>query len=188
MVTVETRGDRYRVLQDGDALRWSAFRQALENDPATRAALTKVLQDAPHPAYFWECVPWPVGEDPLLEFVLLSAPGLARRRANADAFTAHLDRGSGLTRTFPSLRGDAELVVPTKEGDEREFGHLASWIRYAAPSQIEAMWISLARAIWTWRLEDRGTLWVSTSGGGVPWLHLRLDSRPKYYKYVDFKR
>lgn len=31
-------------------------------------------------------------------------------------------------------------------------------------------------------------LWVSTSGLGVSWLHVRLDSRPKYYTYAPYKQ
>ena len=30
-------------------------------------------------------------------------------------------------------------------------------------------------------------LWVSTSGAGVYWLHLRLDSFPKYYTHAPYR-
>ena len=30
-------------------------------------------------------------------------------------------------------------------------------------------------------------LWVSTSGLGVYWLHVRLDSYPKYYQHAPYK-
>jgi hypothetical protein len=29
-------------------------------------------------------------------------------------------------------------------------------------------------------------LWLSTAGMGVSWLHLRLDSRPKYYRHRSY--
>ena len=29
--------------------------------------------------------------------------------------------------------------------------------------------------------------WVSTSGLGVSWLHIRIDTRPKYYSYAPFR-
>ena len=31
-------------------------------------------------------------------------------------------------------------------------------------------------------------VWTSTSGLGVYWLHVRLDSRPKYYQHQPFKK
>ena len=30
--------------------------------------------------------------------------------------------------------------------------------------------------------------WVSTAGGGVAWLHVRLDSAPKYYTHRPYTR
>ena len=30
-------------------------------------------------------------------------------------------------------------------------------------------------------------LWLSTAGGGVAWLHLRIDSRPKYYSHRPYR-
>jgi hypothetical protein len=35
------------------------------------------------------------------------------------------------------------------------------------------------------RISDTPT-WLSTAGLGVIWLHLRLDSRPKYYSYRPY--
>jgi hypothetical protein len=30
-------------------------------------------------------------------------------------------------------------------------------------------------------------LWLSTSGLGVAWLHVRLDERPKYYTHAPYR-
>ncbi len=35
------------------------------------------------------------------------------------------------------------------------------------------------------RVGDRPT-WLSTAGHGVAWLHVRLDTRPKYYRYTPY--
>ncbi len=36
------------------------------------------------------------------------------------------------------------------------------------------------------RVSDK-PVWLSTAGGGVPWLHVRLDNRPKYYSYRPYR-
>ena len=36
------------------------------------------------------------------------------------------------------------------------------------------------------RIQDR-PLWLSVAGGGVPWLHVRIDDRPKYYRYDSYR-
>ncbi|MFY0533025.1 DUF6940 family protein [Nannocystis pusilla] len=30
-------------------------------------------------------------------------------------------------------------------------------------------------------------VWLSTSGSAVPWLHVRLDARPKYYVFGPYR-
>ncbi len=35
-------------------------------------------------------------------------------------------------------------------------------------------------------ISDR-PIWLSTAGGGVAWLHVRLDSTPKYYGYAPYR-
>lgn len=37
------------------------------------------------------------------------------------------------------------------------------------------------------RQDDSHPVWFSTSGMGVPWLHFRLDHRPKYYTFTPYK-
>lgn len=47
-----------------------------------------------------------------------------------------------------------------------------------APSQPEADAANVAA----------GTpVWISTSGLGVPWLHVRIDDRPKYYQHAPYR-
>lgn len=35
---------------------------------------------------------------------------------------------------------------------------------------------------------DSKPVWLSTSGMGIPWLHMRLDQKPKYYSFEPFAR
>jgi hypothetical protein len=37
------------------------------------------------------------------------------------------------------------------------------------------------------RLNEK-PVWLSTAGGAVSWLHVRLDDRPKYYHYAMYKQ
>jgi len=37
------------------------------------------------------------------------------------------------------------------------------------------------------RLTQPVPTWLSTAGGGVAWLHVRLDTRPKYYRYNPYR-
>ena len=35
-------------------------------------------------------------------------------------------------------------------------------------------------------LNKYGKIWISTSGLGISWLHLRISRVPKYYHYIDY--
>ena len=37
-------------------------------------------------------------------------------------------------------------------------------------------------------LVDQHSVWLNTAGNGVIWLHIRLDSRPKYYKTDTYRK
>lgn len=180
------RGTVHHLELDGELASWSAFRDALEARADVRRALTQTLREAEGDAYYWECCPWAPDADPRFEFMLIPTNAMVKRPTNGAAFAEHFASGVGPTRTFASLGKDAMLVVPAPTGNDAPYGHLASWIRSAPEEQVEAMWIELAFAITEWRL-SWGTLWVSTAGGGVPWLHVRLDSRPKYYKHAPYR-
>ena len=88
--------------------------------------------------------------------------------------------------TFPNLGGDAIMVVPCPRAADSVYGHLASFVRNAAESQVHSLWQSVGEAMRK-RLSEKA-VWLSTAGLGVSWLHVRLDSRPKYYGYAPFKQ
>lgn len=165
------------------AIHWSEFQTLLVQNAAFRAALTRRLRQDPKAAFYFECTPRFPGTDPVFRFVLVPAPSLVSRRVDGRTFAKHFSSGAGLSRTFKNLRGDSTLVVPAPEGTDASFGHLASWLRAASDLQADTVWCAVGAAIDSWT----GPLWLSTSGGGVAWVHIRLDPRPKYYKHAAFR-
>lgn len=95
---------------------------------------------------------------------------------------------------FSNLDGSSMLIAPknilldddTSKGDT-VYGHLATFVRGAPTPQIVELW-RLTALSFLKRLEVKSpnTVWLSTSGVGVAWLHFRLDSQPKYYQYKEF--
>jgi hypothetical protein len=51
--------------------------------------------------------------------------------------------------------------------------------------QVRAFWQKTAQEM-LHHIGPRPT-WLCTVGGGVAWLHVRLDSRPKYYSYGPYR-
>ena len=159
--------------------------------------LSKIISASPYDGVFFETPGvdvTSVSTTPM-EFVLVNAPQLARfaeSRSDEAAFAEHLDSCSRRKQTvcsFDNLGGDARLVAPRKTTigakDAKVYSHLASFVRGATEYQIADLW-RLAASEYVRAVQSDKT-WFSTNGMGVAWLHVRLDSHPKYYQYAPFK-
>ncbi|MBN8228355.1 hypothetical protein JYK02_12670 [Corallococcus macrosporus] len=182
---------QHRLLSAGMAVSWAAFAAGLRTEPALRSALSETLADCPYPAFFWETpAVSAAGTGTPFEMVLVSAPSLAGTKASPVAFAEQLqleDRSGPEVRTFANLGGDATLVVPRAMADSESYGHLAAFVRAAPASQVHALWQAVGEALTAAWARGPAPVWLSTSGSGVPWLHVRLDARPKYYKHAPYR-
>jgi hypothetical protein len=169
-----------------DGAPWSACAvwEALAKDATFRERFAAELASSPFEAFFWETPPLHDGAlDRPYEHVLLDARRLAFVEPDPSSFEEHFDARSDVA-VFPSLRGDATLIAPCPRGPEHAYGHFAAFLRGAPPTQVHALLAAVGREV----LAHVGPepRWVSTSGLGVPWLHVRLDSVPKYYHHAPY--
>lgn len=171
------------LTHEGKPLRRDAVGLTLQSDPGFRTSFADLLREAPFPAYFLElpvCSP-AHGANPA-ELVLVDSPALARVRADHAPFDKVFARHSGQVVTAPNLSGDATLVIPRPPGD---WPHLAAFVRAAPAARVDAFFAAVGTACLEWPAER--PLWLSTSGLGVYWLHMRLDARPKYYLHAPYR-
>lgn len=179
---------RFRLLYDGQLLSWSDVMDRWQRDQLFRRFFVSLLVDAPYPAYFWETPPVTRATlDQRFEFVLVEARELADLQTNDDAFANHFASAEPETSIieFSNLGGDATLIVPCPRAPLSAYSQIGAFVQQAPADQQDQLWQHVGVA-----LEKRlGTqpVWVSTSGLGVYWLHIRLDSAPKYYTYEPYR-
>ena len=114
------------------------------------------------------------------ECVFIDSPLLARQEADPQPFQEHFRKPHGSV-AFQSLGKDALLVAPCPENESTCYTHLAAFLRSASKEEARQLWKIVAEALEE-RLADT-PIWLSTAGLGVSWLHVRLDTRPKYYRH-----
>ena len=147
------------------------------------------LADIPCTAYRWETPGTTLeGAGRPFEYAAVDDPWLDQP-ADGTAFSSRFaecgDREQ--VTVFPNLGGDALMVVPLPRTDSSHiYSHFASFHREAPVSQKQALWMRVGRELQI-GLGDT-PIWLSSAGGGVPWLHIRLDSRPKYYRFRPYRR
>lgn len=185
----------------------------LRSDPAVLQLLTEALVSH-YDAVFFECVP--VSASSLdtqgFEFVVLRAARLEGVAVDINPFEHNFRSHRGGVESdnqviaFPNLGRDSLLVVPCppqhvtasrQEGDSQlnHFAHLAAFLRGASAEHRSNLWRVVAEQLLAsltpqdpLSVAHGQQLWLSTSGLGVSWLHVRIDRVPKYYNYREYKQ
>ena len=144
------------------------------------------LAASPYEAFFWEMPPTDNASlSQSYECALIRSGALARMQADDSDFAEHL-HGTQLIAVFENLGGDALLVAPRKIASANCYGHIAAFLRCAPRAQQHALLQTLSLEIGKRLAASRERFWVSTSGLGVPWVHVRLDRTPKYYQLQQY--
>ena len=154
--------------------------------------LLSELRRSKHGAFFWECPPvtsMTVSSAPF-EFVIIAAPRLEGVSPDLRSFSSKFVASEDLS-VFPNLGKDALLIVPSPLDSvpQETYTHIANFVRMAPAGQVQNL-ISRTAVELAGVLKSRPhphKVWLSTSGLGVYWLHIRIDSVPKYYNWDEYK-
>jgi hypothetical protein len=179
-------GWRWHLLgAQGGALSFADLLRDWKSSGSFREQWIGWLRTLPLAAYAWECPPVTAANlSRQFECTFLSSPSLAGMRPEPEVFAAHFRPDRRAVR-FGNLGGDAALVAPCPADDARDFSHLAQFVRTAEPARQDALWQLVGEAMGA-RVGAK-PVWLSTAGHGVAWLHVRLDSRPKYYQHAAYR-
>ena len=163
------------------------FREVLEelrDSQEGRLRFVEALKRLKSSAYFFELPALSQATVDLpFEAMVVDGPPLQKRVQNPAPFAEHF-KTKDWAVAFRNLSGDAELIAPTPRVDLPVYAHLAAFVLGAPEEQVIGFWRLAAEKALD-KLSDK-SFFLSTAGLGVPWLHLRLDNRPKYYRYEPY--
>jgi hypothetical protein len=183
---IDNRALRTTLSENGMPLCVGQVIKLLENDAAFRSFLTATIVKTEFPAFFWET---PAAANSTLrqsfEFVLVESRSLENLEPDPSPFSAHFERDGAAVLTFPNLGGDAMLIVPRPASVPANYTHLARFLRNSPAAQVDEFWRCAGTALAS-RISNF-PVWLSTAGMGVSWLHLRIDTRPKYYRHDPYR-
>lgn len=155
----------------------------LRNDKLFREKFTDIIRSCPYAEYRWECGYISRGNlDSAFIFAMVDSPELNSSVNYRGEFDSYISNKSCDAVAFKNIGSTSNLISPTKEQDcgGRDYGTIARFLRTANSRKIDAVWKKLGDSA-SHRIGET-KLWISTAGGGVRWLHFRLDLYPKYYK------
>jgi hypothetical protein len=192
---VGPRSEKYTLTLDGGLVSYEDFLLQLAGNSEFRTLFTNVLMAVEYPAYLFEtpAVSIKTLQTVSFEFVVTDSHSLAQAETDDSPFKDFFAACEGDVTSFMSLGGDARLVVPCPASSvpKTAYTHLAQFVRNAPRAQIENIWMTVSSRVLQ-RLTEPSTndkdLWFSTNGNGVSWLHVRLDTRPKYYAHGPYRQ
>ena len=108
------------------------------------------------------------------------------KQQDYSSFVQHIENENNkYTCVFKNISGDTTLIVPMpKKG--KNFATLKHFIDNASLTHKKLFWKKVSQTI-TLLLKTNPKLYVSTHGHGVPYLHVRICSTPKYYSQSSLK-
>ena len=177
---------RFRITQNGQLLSFQEVFELWSQSVDFRTFYIHFLAEHTFSALYWE---HPGLRTSLLnhpyECVVLISTSLDRRSLNQDAF-ADFFQTEELVTNFDNLGKNARLIVPTPTGEVNHYKHLAKFLRADKSPQQHALFQQIGQLMLQ-KIHPEKTIWLNTAGNGVIWLHVRLDSRPKYYKTQAYR-
>lgn len=120
------------------------------------------------------------------ECVILEAIELINSNPNPQAFGISC---SDLVICTRNKSKDAELIIPNLNSSNN-YAHLFLFLdpENCQPPENNLyyyFWKSAAIVIKE-QINCNKNIWISTSGLGIPWLHLRISEIPKYYRFQKY--
>ncbi len=177
---------KYRLRKAGMELDYRKVLDLWERDQDFVDFYLSIFKKCGFDSYIWETPPVSTNLiDRPFEFVLLNTPR-ASQKPHLETYSQYFDistTNNGIV-TFPNLGHDAILIVPSPYRKDANYSGLAEFFREAPIDQQRTLWKVSARQVKI-QLSENPT-WVSVAGGGISWLHIRLDSIPKYYRYMPY--
>jgi len=180
---------KYILYVDDEQAMYGDFIRLLHQKKVFRTHFIQLLESIPFWAWQWETPPVTSGTlNQPFEFVVHNSPSIDLP-PDPTPFNQYFKRAnlanSGSIVVFDNLGGDARLISPVPHEPDINYSHIGVFTKNAPFEQQHALWSKTGEV--TEKNIAEHPLWLNTAGGGVAWVHIRLDNRPKYYRYQPYK-
>lgn len=174
---------KYHLQQEDRQIYFKQFLSLLAKDNTFRSFFIELLQKVPFLTYHWETPPLTLNtaEEPF-EFVVTHTPGIDLP-ADVGPFAQYFKKDDQVA-VFDNLGADATLIAPAPAGQQLNYSHIGTFTKEAPNVQQHILWQRVGQ-VTAEEVSDQ-PMWLNIAGGGVAWLHVRLDSSPKYYRHQPY--
>ncbi len=177
-------GNDHKIIYDISAYE---FFQNLSKSKEFRNDLIQKFKDSKYENVLWEFPPYSSStKNNKAEFVIIGSAIFPP--SNPQAFADQFNETNEINKSvvvFDNISGDCKLISPVPDiMNDKYMGHIMSQIKYGNTDTTHQLLKTLGDIVSAYNNDK--PLYVSTHGYGVPWLHLRLCDKPKYYHQKEY--
>ncbi len=136
---------------------------------------------------FWEFHPYDLNSTQnIAEFALIEASSFGK--ANSSSFKEYLkNKEDNQVVMFKNLSGDTNLItINSLNTKNQTFCHIMEFMKNSTHENKNKLLTKIGEEMLKYT-NSTTPAYLSTHGHGIPWLHIRICNRPKYYasKYSE---
>jgi len=170
--------------------KWHDFSDFSVNEKSWNQVLTGWYEtppdNFPNKSFLWNTSVINKYVDTPFEEAFLTDPTLPKDQ-DYSSFKNYINRSNNeYVVAFPNLGNTAMLVVPMPK-NRKNFATLSDFNKNASEVQKNHFWKMVVKVIHVQKRYNEN-IWVSIHGHGVPYLHVRIDSKPRYYFDKDLAK
>lgn len=188
IIITEEQSHKYILYRQEEQLRYIDYITLLQQNEQFRSFFIDVLSGITFHAYQWETPPVTssIADQPF-EFVIHDSPGIDLP-PDPGPFRQYFNSSDDEDKiaVFNNLGNDAKLIAPVPFQKDLNYSHIGVFTDAAPTRHQHWLWQRVGEVTEEHITDD--PLWLNTAGGGVAWLHVRLDSRPKYYRHRPYAK
>lgn len=136
--------------------------------------------------FFWECPSISllnINTQPFTCFIIKCNAVI--KTANKKAFEEYFNTSKRIVH-FYNKDKSALLIVPKHLNNypEKAYINISNFLKYSPKYQLYQLFNEISKDLCI-ELKNNKCIWLNTHGLGVYWLHIRLDTYPKYYHTLN---
>lgn len=137
--------------------------------------------------FYYETNPITKDEKEIYKEKFIETDNFKEHKQNYSKFEEHINKvkNEKYAISFYNLNKTTLLIIPLPK-KSKNFMTLKHFIDNASKLQQKKFWMKVSCEVRK-MLKNHKKIWVSTHGLGVPYFHLRIDTKPKYYLTKKFK-
>jgi hypothetical protein len=169
---------------DANRITFREFFDHLESNERFRSVLVSALAECELKSFVWETPS--VDKRALVnefECALTEVPAPPKAKVNRLKFAEQFREGESVV-AFPSPEGTGQIVVPCPKQAEGWYADVATFLRRVHPSQVDALFSTLARVAKPMLASER--VRIRSSAPGASWLHFTVGPSPKPAAYAGY--